>query len=127
MAQCGKCKQVVIKNDVNRSVEVRVIDGEEHTFRYLQPKPLREATGKLKAVYHYKCYMVWQKRLRPTTDERGRWSADTPTAYEQAASMMNKDDLTALAARQAEIAEQRALEQTPRGEDDWRDPIHLMI
>lgn len=127
MAQCKSCKQVVIKNDVNRSVEVRIIDGVEHTFGYLQPKPLREATGKLKAVYHYKCYMVEQKKLRPTTDGRGRWSADTPTAYEQAASMMNKDDLALLAVRQQEIAEQRALEETPRTDDDWREPTHIVI
>lgn len=123
MAMCKGCTKVVAKNEVTRVVEVRVIDGEEHTFGYLQPLPVSAATGKLKALYHYKCFLLRKKA------EVGRWNEGVPTAYEESAAYRNRDDVTAaaLSKRQQEIAEQRALEETPRGEDDWREPIQVVF
>ena len=79
----------------------------------------RELDGKrLKALWHLKCWHTHLKRTRWAEQGRAR---ETVTPYDNI--RVTLDDVQqreALAARQAELQEQRDLEDSPRRFDDWR-------
>ena len=87
------------------------------------PKPIKKnerthvetEDGKLVATWHLKCWHTHLKRKR--WEKQGR-SRETVTPYDK--TRTTRDEVEALAARQAELEEQRALEETPKRFDDWR-------
>lgn len=98
-----------------------------------QVKIDRDANGKPKGVLHNKCFYVRDKHSPQGTHiwgdkERARYSPTAPTAYDMATGKGVKrqedseDEHEALAARQAEIAEQEELEKRPSQWADWREP-----
>ena len=109
---------------------VREITAPQRKTAYME----RDANGKLKATYHRKCWKVELKDRQTTGSHAGgRYLPGvTPGAYDMATGkgVKHKEDLSqeeALAKRQEEIAEQRALEDTPGRWDDYRDPLTVEI
>ena len=86
----------------------------------------KDEDGRLKGVFHYKCWFKRAKIARFKVEGR-----DTgPDAYEVSRNYRNRDDLRlsaedaeALARRQAELAEDRKKEAAPETSGDWRDQI----
>lgn len=77
----------------------------------------RDDQGRLVWVMHNKCRLAVSKP---------RHHEGTPTAYEAAAQRRTADDIEAqqlLAARQAEVQQQREMDDDSRRWSDHRDPL----
>lgn len=115
---CGKCHGKISAADARKQVsEYTQPDGSTKYFN-LAGAPLSAATGKLRKVYHYKCYYVMSKEARIGA----RHFTDSPTIYEAAATHKNKDDFSEVALTRVQIAEARLAElneQAEKFEEVW--------
>lgn len=86
------------------------------------PKPIKKnerthveyANGKLVGTWHLKCWHASKKTQR--------WAAQgrTSDADPYARVRVTRDDIEALNKRREELAEDRAIEESPTRFDDWR-------
>lgn len=104
--RCRLCKGRFTKQQTRKAVEVY------------------DTEGRLDGVIHFKCSYIAKKHRWISEDGSGRYFKTSPTSWDQI--RRTADDL-ALEERQAEIAEQSALEERPSRFDDWRDPVTLDV
>jgi len=111
MSTCQRCRSPISSVDAKKQIEVHANpDGSTTSYGINQPAGLlNKATGKIKAIYHYKCWMAYQRTLRANTDDRGRYYSSSPSAYAQSASHQNRDDVTPEATARAQRADAELL------------------
>lgn len=113
MAACSECKKPITSTQAKNAVKVY------------------NEKNQLIGMMHFKCRHVARKKLE-------RVNSEVPDAYTVAGRHRTKDDanaeiiaareradaeLAALHQRQHELAEQRSLEEVPKGFADYRDPM----
>lgn len=107
---CAKCKKKLSGAEEKARIEVRTQDGVEVAFGNIPGhKKVSEATGKLKAIYHYGCYFLVVKAVDKRRDGL-RYLDESPTVYEASVNHKNKDDVSEIAKARREKAESRFAE-----------------
>lgn len=109
MSACAKCKRPIVKSQMPQRVEAREISGKVSFFAdgTSDLPNLKEAKGRIKAIYHFRCY--FQMRKHAGLDWY-KYLDSSPTASEAQAQYKNRDDLVAerqdrLTRAQARLAE----------------------